>query len=114
MTQFSSRAASDVACPFDDPGRSKKSTSVGPKILTVVAATCLTILVFTACVVAQQRSEIEQGAVMEARNLARAVAYGATAGAESLQAYVLLAADDIPDADRAVRGRRQRHAVLST
>ena len=88
MTKSSAGAASNIACPFEDPGRSKKAIAVGPKILTAVGATCLTILVFTACVVAQQRSEIEQGAVMKARNLARAVAYRATAGAGSRQAYV--------------------------
>ncbi len=89
-----SAAAGDAAI---QPGRVARSSApdmladgvaVRSRIHWAVAATCAAILAFTVGVIAGQRVTVDRGAVMEARNLARAVAYGATAGVQSMQQYV--------------------------
>lgn len=57
-------------------------------ILTGVAITCVTMLAFTGGVVKTTLAGIESGALIEGRNVAQALAYGASFDPEGLQSFV--------------------------
>ncbi len=58
------------------------------KITAVFAVACVAIVAFTAVVIRFQLNAVDRGAQVEARDLARSVAYGAELGDEHLQQYV--------------------------
>jgi diguanylate cyclase (GGDEF)-like protein len=62
--------------------------SIRHRILAGVAATCITILVFTGGVVHTMLAGIDRGAETEVRNVAQALAYGAGFVTGSQQSYV--------------------------
>jgi len=58
------------------------------KISAVFALACIAIVVFATTVIRLQLDAVDRGAEVEARDLARSVAYGAELGNEHLQQYV--------------------------
>ena len=64
------------------------ASGVRRKITMAFAAACVVIIAFTMVVIRFQLSAVDRGAQVEARDLARSVAYGAELGNEHLQQYV--------------------------
>lgn len=66
----------------------RASIRVRQKIAMAFTAACATIIAFTVIVIQFQLGAVDRGAQVEARDLARSVAYGAGLGSEHLQNYV--------------------------
>ena len=66
----------------------RPTSGIRQKITTAFAVTCVAIVAFTVVVIRFQLGAVERGAQVEARDLARSVAYGAELGNEHLQQYV--------------------------
>ena len=64
------------------------ASGVRRKITAAFVAACVVIIAFTMVVIGFQLSAVDRGAQVEARDLARSVAYGAELGNEHLQQYV--------------------------
>ena len=64
------------------------TSGIRRRITAVFAAACAAVIAFTAVVIQFQLDAIDRGAQVEARDLARSVAYGAELGDEHLQQYV--------------------------
>jgi diguanylate cyclase (GGDEF)-like protein len=66
----------------------RAATAIRRKITIAFTAACAAILAFTAVVIEFQLSAVDRGAQVEARGLARAVAFAVGLGDEHLQRYV--------------------------
>ena len=64
------------------------TSGIRRRITAVFAVACAAVIAFTVIVIQFQLGAVDRGAQVEARDLARSVAYGAELGSEHLQQYV--------------------------
>lgn len=80
--------ASEMDARETEPGGSPPRKEVRARLLAAVAAASLCVAVLTVGSIALMLQSVEEAAQLEAKNLATAIAYGASADAQELQSYV--------------------------